>query len=125
MIFLGIFNLVITILNVGVVVAKTYYTGESYWNSQWSYIDSVFCFVNLTIVVMILNYTPRAVLRYLTAFNAILLAQKSLYFLEMNNKVAPLVNILYQTLTKIRYFLLINIIMFCAFASAFYLLALN
>lgn len=125
MTLIGIGNLILTIVNIGVVVLKTKHTGESYWNSQWSYLDFSYCFINFIIVCLILNYKPYAVLRYLEAFNAIILAQKSLYFLEMVDKIAPLINILYQVLGEIKYFLLVIVIMFCAFASAFYLLGQN
>lgn len=118
-------NLITTLINIVVVVLKTIYTRDSYWSSQWGPIDTAFCFCNFIIVCMLFYYEPTEFLRYLEAFTAILLGQKSLYFLEMNDKIAPLIFIFYKVLDEIKYFMLVIAIMFLAFSSAFYLLGQN
>ena len=109
-------------MNTGVVVFKIYYSTASYLNNYWAPIDILFCIVNFFIIGMIINYEPTQALRIFEAFGMILLAQKSLYFLEMNSKIAPLILIFYQVLYDILDFIVVILIMFCAFSSAFYLL---
>lgn len=112
-------------VNLYFVGYKSYYSGATYWNSYTAPIDTLFCIVNFSIIGMVLYFKPTQALRILEAFGTILLAQKSLYFLEMNSKIAPLIIIFYQVLSDIQYFIIVILIMFLAFATSFYLLGQN
>ena len=125
MTIIGVVNLLFTLINIYVVARKTYETKATYWASQWGPIDATFCLFNLIIVILILNFDKSEFLRYLEAIASILMAQKSLYFLEMNSKLAPLIFIFYKVLSDIYYFVWIIAILFLAFASSFYLLGRN
>ena len=122
---LSIFNLILNLINTSIVVFKTYQSAASYWNNYWAPIDTLFVLINFFIIGMVMNYEPTQALRIFEAFGMILLAQKSLYFLEMHSKIAPLIIIFYQVLYDILDFMFVILIMFCAFSSAFYLLGQN
>jgi hypothetical protein len=120
----GGINLVVTLVNIAIVAVKTT-KANTYWKSYWGPIDTTFCLVNFLIVIMVFQHRQSNFLRYLEALAAILLAAKSLYFLEMNSKLAPLVYILFEVFADITWFILVILIMFLAFSSAFYLLGQN
>jgi hypothetical protein len=124
MLIIGLINLAITLINIGIVAIKTY-KANTYWKSYWGPIDTSFCLVNFIIVMFVIVHQKSQFLRYLEALAAILLAAKSLYFLEMNAKLAPLVYILFEVFGDILWFVLIIFIMFLAFSSSFYLLGQN
>lgn len=56
MMLIGSLNMLMTLINIGIVVLKTYITRETYWNSQWGPLDTAFCIFNFIVVVMILNF---------------------------------------------------------------------
>lgn len=74
MVAISLFNLIVTGVNMGMVVYKTYYSTASYWNSYWAPIDTLFCIINFAIIGLVLYYQPTQALRILEAFATILLA---------------------------------------------------
>lgn len=125
MMIIAVFNIITTLINCYIVGYKTKYASESYWNNYTAYLDTLFCIINIFIICLVIYYKPTHFLRYLEAFGTILLLQKSLYFLEMNQKIAPLILIFYEVFIDIIYFSVVILIMFCAFATSFYLMGQN
>jgi hypothetical protein len=95
MIIIQIANIIMTLINIGIVVFKFKYSFESYFYSQNFWLDSLFCLVNLLIIGFAINYEPTQAMRIFEAFGILLLGTKSLYFLEMHRKIAPLILIFF------------------------------
>lgn len=64
-------------------------------------------------------------LRVVEAFIAILIWNKSLYFMSLVNEIAPLVTIIFKVFYDILNFMLVLAIVILAFANSFYLIGKN
>lgn len=58
MLLISIFNIIVTLVNISLIVLRSMDAAESYWNSQWAYIDSLFCVVNVVIIALVIYYKP-------------------------------------------------------------------
>lgn len=101
--------------------------GNPVWGSGWAYLDLAFIIGNLAISGLILRSAARdmEILRAIEAFTLLLLAWKSLYFLQLIDRFSPWVLVIFKIFYAIRAFVVIQIICLFGFASAFYMLGRN
>jgi len=127
-ILLALTYLIITIVNLGIVVTKTYFSPTTYWyGSQWGTIDTVFVLFSFVISALTLTNNKHTVpaLRYFEAFTAILIAFRGLYFLELDPKFSGLILIMFKVFADIQYFVLILLLVVFSFTVAFWTIGQN
>lgn len=122
--------------------------GKQVFYNHWTYMEAAFCILNLYISARIyensnfktalevnekgnlpdlddVHIKEESSLRVVEAFIAILIWNKSLYFMSLVNEIAPLVTIIFKVFYDILNFMLVLAIVILAFANSFYLIGKN
>lgn len=122
--------------------------GKQVFHNHWTYMEAAFCILNLYISARIyensnfktalevnekgnlpdlddVHIKEESSLRVVEAFIAILIWNKSLYFMSLVNEIAPLVTIIFKVFYDILNFMLVLAIVILAFANSFYLIGKN
>ena len=105
---------------------QTYHTGFTYWQSAWSYFELTFSLSSFIVALMIiLKIDDNQYLRWIEAVGALAIWFLSLYYLQLFDKIAPLIIIIFKIYSDITPFLKLLGLFTFAFTNAFYLLGRN
>jgi len=88
-------------------------------------IGSIYVSFGIFVNGRIVNNDPKTAshhYRVVAAIVCVLLMSKALYFLKLNDRIAPLIFILVRILSDIRYFMFVFLIILAAYMVAFYLI---
>ena len=132
-------KLVIDVLNiVGVIytfimiLISLKFVGFTMFEKPWVYIDIMYIlFIGTisinTLLVSMTNKSPVSEenIRTLSAACSILIFGKMIYFLQIVDQVAPLINIIIKIFYDIGWFVIILMVFVFAFSNSFYILAKN
>lgn len=100
--------------------------GITFFQRPYTWFDLIFYVFNTLVFWRISSPDPSMQFqRIFETFGVIFFLIKTFYFLKLNDRVAPLVSIVFQIVYDIQYFLFILIVAMVCFAIAFYLLGRN
>lgn len=130
-IIFSVLNIIASIYPIYYIILQGRYLKEQIFKNYWAYIDLMGCIGSLYVSVCVFyncgiyKNIPRTAwhhYRQVAAFVCILIMTKSLYFLKLNDKIAPLIFIVVKIFEDIRYFMLVFFIIQFSFMIAFYLI---
>ena len=87
---------------------QTVKVGLSYWKTLWSYLDFGYGLFNMIAAIMIgFDYIITPTLRTMQACTAVIIWLKALYYMQLNDKISPLVAIIFKIFSNIVVFIII------------------
>ena len=117
----------IAVLN---IFAQSIFVRETYWLSYWAYFDLVHSCLSVVIAILISlerSYPTEYMKAYRVVMSvmAIMVWAKGFYFIELIDKVSPLIHSIFMIFYDIKWFMITFIISIIGFAMAFLLLGYN
>lgn len=113
------------------IILQTKYLKKGIFTNMWAYVDFLGCIGSIYVSICIffncgIEYSrPKTAwqhYRVCAAVVCILIMSKSLYFLKLNDKIAPLIFIMVKIIQDIRFFMYVFFIIQFSFMVAFYLI---
>ena len=120
----AILNLACTIYALGLVLYVGRYARKTYFKSPWAYFEMLYIVLNGTISISQMNHALMAMstIRMLESFLSIIIVVKLVYFMQLIDEVAPIVNTIFLIFKDIIWFVLIVLVFLFALANSFYLI---
>lgn len=119
---ISIINLSMTILQLIIMGQMFKKMGIKFFQRPYTWFDLIFYVFNTLVFYRIYNPDPSMQWqRIFETFGVIFFLIKTFYFLKLNDRIAPLVSIVFQIVYDIKYFMIILILAIVCFAIAFYL----
>jgi hypothetical protein len=120
-------NLALSIMQFLLVIITAYHGGQTYFRSIWSYFDIIYSILNtlISLSVIIDAFIDIVALRILEAILAIVIVIKLLYFLQLIDQIAPLVNVIILVFEDIGWFIMVFVTIIFAIATSYYLIGQN
>ena len=130
-IIFSVINVLCTIYPLYFIGLQTKYLKSEVLRNQWILIDFFGCMGSIYVSICVFsncgiegNKTETAWHHYrvVAAITCILIMLKSLYFLKMDDNIAPLIFIIFKIISDIRQFMYVFFIILFSFMVAFYLI---
>eukprot|EP00356_Strombidium_inclinatum_P000429 CAMPEP_0170512186 /NCGR_PEP_ID=MMETSP0208-20121228/66712_1 /TAXON_ID=197538 /ORGANISM="Strombidium inclinatum, Strain S3" /LENGTH=176 /DNA_ID=CAMNT_0010795795 /DNA_START=1716 /DNA_END=2246 /DNA_ORIENTATION=- len=121
-------NAILTLYQFSMVCIQGMATGRTYFLQIWSYFDICYIFVNGIVSVSLLDnelLMSIQTLRIVESFLSLVIIMKLIYFTQLMDEVAPLVNIIILIFQDIAWFMIIFIVCGFSFAICFNLIGQN
>ena len=108
-------------------VVQGYYAGKTYFKTIWSFFDIMYVVVNglVGLALIIDGMIDIKALRMIEATLSIVIIVKLIYFTQLMDEIAPLVNIILMIFNDIGWFMIIFLITAFSFALSFNLIGQN
>ena len=125
--FIIFLNWLLIVIQIIILTQRLYFSKKTFLRSPWAYIDMIYIVLNTLITVFVfesklIDYHR---VRHLQSVLSILINLKLVYFMQLIDDIAPLVNIIMKIFYEIRYFMMILGVIIIAFAHAFQQLGKN
>jgi heme/copper-type cytochrome/quinol oxidase subunit 4 len=98
--------------------------GSNFFKSIWSYFDIIYFILNtlISLSVIIDAFLDITVLRILEAIFSIVIVIKLLYFMQLIDQIAPLVNMIILILGEFGWFITVFVTLIFAVSTSYYLI---
>ena len=116
---------VLNIINLTIFGIQTYHLKWMQFKRPWAYLDTLQLSANLVVSSSLFITIDIIKLRIFEATLMIMMMLKTLYFLRLIGEIAPLIDIIFQIFSDIKYFIMIFIIAEIAFISSFFSIGKN
>ena len=117
-------NITLTFYSIYMVVKISLASYHTYYKTIWAYFDIAYCLMNGFVSIVLLGDDLINVkqLRLIESILSIIIMGKLIYFSQLVDQIAPLVNIITKIFTDIGWFMFIFIVILLCFAISFYMI---
>jgi hypothetical protein len=122
---LGFINLIGTLLTLIPMIFQSYASGTTYWFSIWAYFDLSYVVLNSIASFLIITSDSLQSYRTIMAAMSLVIWMKGMYFMQLFDSFAPLVDSMFMILGSIKYFMITFILILFTWANAYYLIGRN
>ena len=130
---LGVCNLALAIVSIYFMVIQTMMIKKRYICTKWAFCDGAYSLITLVTTYLIFcNSSDEeefvASLKYLRklgAINSLVVCSKGIYFLELHEKISPMIKSIISMITDVVNFAVLLLITLIAFSTSFFIIGRN
>lgn len=130
---LGVCNLALAIVSIYFMVIQTIVIKKRYICTKWAFCDGAYSLITLVTTYLIFcnssdeeEYVASLkYLRKLGAINSLVVCSKGIYFLELHEKISPMIKSIISMITDVVNFAVLLLITLIAFSTSFFIIGRN